>query len=329
MTLDRHNTEVLLVNLGTPAAPTALEVRRFLEEFLSDPLVVDWPRSLWLPILRGIVLRRRPERVAEMYRTIWTESGSPLRVQSNAIARGLEAALAPDVSVRAVYRYGEPGLEQEVLAAAERARRIVVVPLFPQRTASSSGSVEDEVARITRTHDLAERVECVALAPDDADYIAALADRARTSFDAHDSPPEHLLLSFHGIPARVDRAEQRRYSRDCARTASALLDALDWEPDRATLCYQSRFGPERWLRPSTAGLLMDLPVRGVRRLGVIAPGFLTDGLETLEELGVRGRKDFLTFGGQKLTLVPALADSPALIAALARLVRLRPKKLAP
>ncbi|MCB9903795.1 MAG: ferrochelatase [Planctomycetes bacterium] len=321
MAQERQALEVLLVNLGTPDEPTADGVRRFLDEFLSDPLVVDWPRFLWLPILRGIVLRKRPERVAELYRSIWSPSGSPLRVQTEDLARRLAEELGDDATVRAVYRYGTPSLEEELHASASRAKRVVAVPLFPQRTASSSGSVQVELARAARALSIDGRVECRELAPDDSHYVEALRDRVRESFAALDTPPEHLLVSFHGIPARVDRKEGAGYSADCAATAAALLDALDWDPARATLSFQSRFGPERWLGPATADLLLELPKRGVRRLGVVAPGFLTDGLETLEELGVQGRESFLEAGGTEFTLVPAVADHQALAAGLQRLVK--------
>lgn len=316
----RQALEVLLVNLGTTKTPDATGVREFLAEFLADPMVVDWPRFLWMPILRGIVLRKRPERVADLYRTIWTDEGSPLRAQSERLARRLAESLGPDASVRAVYRYGTPSLEEELHAAATRAKRIVAIPLFPQRTASSSGSALVELGRAARALEIDGRVVCGELAPDDDHYIEALRDRVQSGFAELDAPPEHLLVSFHGIPARVDRAEGGTYSADCALTAAALLDALDWDPSRATLSFQSKFGPERWLGPATADLLTELPKRGVRRLGVVAPGFLTDGLETLEELGVQGRESFLGAGGTELTLIPAVADHPALAAGLLRIV---------
>ena len=309
--------EILLVNLGTPSAPTAVEVRRFLAEFLADPMVVDWPRFLWLPVQRGIVLRKRPEMVARLYQSIWSEGGSPLRVQSEALARSLEARLG--IPVRAVFRYGTPSLKQELLAAGERAERVIVVPLFPQRTASSSGSVTEEVQLIANWNNLAERVECRALAPDNANYIEALASRVRETHAQPGVQPEHLVISFHGIPARVDRKEKERYSQDCGLTATALLKQLDWEPSRSTICFQSRFGPERWLGPATSDVLRELPSRRICHASVIAPGFLTDGLETLEELGVRGREEFIEAGGSELTLVPAISDHPALTDALAEL----------
>lgn len=320
MTSHRTNSEVLLVNLGTPAAPTTEAVRDFLGEFLADPLVVDWPRFVWLPILRGIVLRKRPERIARLYQSIWSDAGSPLRAQSEALARAVSAQIS--TPVRAAYRYGTPSLEQEIRKAAERAEHIVVVALFPQRTASSSGSIAREVQRIADSSRLGDRVFFRELAPDDAGYIEALTDRAKCAFAKQESSPDHLLVSFHGIPARVDRKEQERYSQDCARTASALLTKLNWDPAKSTLCFQSRFGPERWLEPATSYVLRELPNRGVCHTSVIAPGFLTDGLETLEELGQQGREEFVAAGGRDLTLVPAVADHAALAKSIARLCSL-------
>ncbi len=319
MTNPRLDCELVLANLGTPREPTPDAVRAFLDEFLSDPMVVDWPRALWLPILRGVVLRKRPRAVAELYASIWTPDGSPLRAQTQLLARALDADLADELAASPAYRYGTPSLADSVRAAASRAERVVVVPLFPQRTASSSGSVEREVARVATELGGTGRVRCAALAPDDPGYVEALRDRVAATFEAAGAPPEHLVVSYHGIPARVDAREGGRYREDCERTTAALLDALDWEPSRATHAYQSKFGPGRWLEPATAERVTALARQGVRRLGVVAPGFLTDGLETLEELGVQGREDFLAAGGEELYLVPAVADHPALRRSLARL----------
>lgn len=319
MTNSRLDTELLLTNLGTPTEPTPEAVRAFLDEFLSDPLVVDWPRALWLPILRGIVLRKRPAAVARLYESIWTPQGSPLSAQTRRLARAVDADLGDAAAAAPAYRYGVPSLADTIRAAASRAERVVVVPLFPQRTASSSGSVEAEVARVATELGGTGRVRCAAIEPDDPGYVEALRDRVATTFAAAGAAPDHLLVSFHGIPARVDAREHGRYRADCERTTVALLDALDWEPSRATLAYQSKFGPGRWLEPATAERITALARQGVRRLGVVAPGFLTDGLETLEELGVRGREDFLAAGGEDLYLVPAVADHPALRRTLARL----------
>ena len=319
----RDDLRVLLANLGTPTAPTPEAVRAFLAEFLSDPDVVDWPKLVWQPVLRGIILRTRPAKVARLYEEIWTAEGSPLRAQTERLAAALDADLPDGAGARAVFRYGEPSLMDHLERAAREAKRVVVVPLFPQRTASSSGSIVRAVSRAALALDADHRVRCVALEPDDPGYIEALRDRAVTRFEEAGGPPDHLLVSFHGIPARVDRKEGGQYRADCARTTAALLDALDWEPARASQCFQSRFGPERWLEPATADRLVELAKGGVRTVGVIAPGFLTDGLETLEELGGEGRDDFREAGGEDLFLVPGVADHPALRASLARLATRR------
>jgi ferrochelatase len=303
---------VVLANLGTPSAPTEAAVREFLREFLADPLVVDWPSWIWKPILERIVLRKRPSRVAELYREIWWPEGSPLEVETERIRARLSESTEHEVAV--AYRYGDRSLSRILLRDA-RAIPTAVIPLFPQRTSSSSGSIVHEVERFRgRSVD----VDALEIAPDDPGYIGALADRAREAMAGR--AVEHLLVSFHGIPVRYDRRERGRYAADCERTTRALLRALGWDPGRATLCYQSRFGPERWLGPATADLLRGLPARGIRRVAVITPGFLTEGLETLEEIGRLGRSQLLGAGGEELVRIPAVADHPAFVAGLLRLV---------
>jgi len=289
-------------------------VRAFLAEFLSDPHVVPWPRALWKPVLHGIVLRRRPRAVAEAYREIWTERGSPLRVTTEAIAAALGEHLGEGAIVTPAFRYGAPSLVELLDRATARAARVVVLPLFPQRTASTTGTLEDLLERATRDLTLDPPPRLLLLAPDDPGYVEALAARAE---DAGTGACDRLLVSFHGIPASVDRREGGRYSRDCERTTAALAERLGRDESDVTLCFQSRFGPGRWLEPATADLLARLPREGTRSIAVIAPGFLTDGLETLEELGVRGRDTFLAAGGRDFRLVPAVGDHPALIEAFA------------
>jgi ferrochelatase len=308
---------LILANLGTPAAPTPEAVREFLAEFLSDPLVVDWPRWLWLPILRGIVLRKRPDRVAIAYRSIWRETGSPLEDDTRRLAAAVRDRLAGDqIVVAHAWRYGSPGLAQVVRARAEAGDSdIVVVPLFPQRTSSSSGSIVSEVARIADEGGLRGRVRVAELAPDAPGYVEAVADRVRERVEA--AAPGHMLVSFHSIPVRYDRREGGVYRRDCEATTAALLDRLGWPRAQATLSFQSRFGPERWLGPATADEAVALARRGVRRVAVVAPGFLADGIETLDELGIRCRSAFLAAGGEAFETVPAAAGHPRLAGAIA------------
>ena len=313
-------THVLLVNLGTTAAPTPDAVRTFLDEFLSDPAVVDLPAWLWQPILRTMVLRRRPARVAEQYEKIWTAEGSPLRVETERIARGVRAHAAGRFTVSTAYRYGEPSIDAEIRRlAGESDARIVVVPLFPQRTDATTGTAFRRAREAAARAGVGARLVERAIAPDDAGYVRAMAARWREALAAAPAPPEHLVLSYHGIPVRYDKRERGVYVADCEATTRAFLRAIDWPADRATHAYQSKFGPEPWLTPATADVLAALPSRGVRRVAVITPGFVTDGLETIEEIGIRGRESFTEEGGESLHRVGAVADHPEFIASLAAL----------
>jgi len=295
---------VVLVNLGTTTAPEPEAVRRFLSEFLSDPMVVDYPRWLWKPILARI-LRSRPERVAEQYRSIWREGGSPLETGTRRIASALGKSLGEGTAVSVAYRYGEPSL-----AGALGAGGSVVIPLFPQRTGSTTGTIEAVVG---------DRAPLRLIAPDDAGYIEAQAELFEGA--VADSPPEHFVVSFHGIPVRYDRAEGGRYRGDCEATYGALLERLEWPKSMASLSYQSRFGPEPWIAPRTAKMLERLGRDGIRAIAVATPGFVTEGLETAEEIGIRGKATFLQAGGERFQRIPCVEDHPAFVASLAKLVR--------
>lgn len=302
--LSRLRSSVVLVNLGTTTAPEPEAVRRFLDEFLSDPMVVDYPRWLWKPILARI-LRSRPERVAEQYRSIWREEGSPLETGTRRIAAELSTVLGVEFPVSVAYRYGKPSL-----ASALDAPGGLIVPLFPQRTGSTTGTIEALVG---------ERATVRVIPPDDAGYIEAQAELFGWAVGEH--PPDHFVVSFHGIPVRYDRAEHGRYRRDCQATFDALLKRLDWPESKATLAYQSRFGPEPWIGPRTARVLARFGRIGMRTVAVATPGFLTEGLETAEEIGIRGEATFLEAGGERFVRIPCVEDHPAFVASLARLVR--------
>ncbi len=335
---------VIPVNLGTPREPSPEAVRSFLAEFLSDPAVVDLPSWLWKPILHGIILKSRPQRVAALYGDIWTAEGSPLEVDTRRIAAGLQSLFdassdassdprsdassdagsdprdAPHTEVRWAYRYGRPSLAsclEEGLRSQDA--EIVILPLYAQRTSSTTGTVVDEVRSLARGMDIDDRLRVALLEPDDRGYVEANAACFQRALRGESWAPEHLLISFHGIPARYDRREGEQYRRDCTRTTETILENLGWDPERATLCYQSKFGPERWLTPSTANLLKRLPAKGVRRLAVMTPGFLTEGLETIEEIGIQGRETFLAAGGTHFLRVPATGDHPAILESLVRL----------
>ncbi|GMR23509.1 MAG: ferrochelatase [Acidobacteriota bacterium] len=290
---------IVLVNLGTPEAPEPASVRAFLEEFLSDPMVVDYPTWLWRPVLAKI-LRSRPERIAKLYRSVWLPEGSPLTAGTRRIADALRATTGADVTF--AFRYTQPALTR-VLAGNGRP---IVVPLFPQRTGSSSGTIEALVG---------DRATIRRIEPDEPGYISALADLWRQSV-GHD-PPEHFVASFHSIPVRYDRREGGQYRRDCETTYRALLARMGWPEEKATLAFQSRFGPEPWIGPKTAAVLQKLPRAGIKSVAVATPGFLTEGLETLEEIGMRGRQTFERAGGERFCRVPCVEAHPAFVRSLA------------
>ncbi|MDG1500693.1 MAG: ferrochelatase [Planctomycetota bacterium] len=313
--------DLILVNLGTPNTPTEKDVRAFLAEFLGDPMVVEKPRWLWLPILHGIILRRRPKVVAKAYAEIWAPDevpgGSPLAVGTRALAKGASAAAKDDLRVTYAYRYGSPNLESRLQAIQAESpgsdHPVTVLPLFAQQTASSTGTVHTLVRKLSEKLGLGPRLQSASIAPDDPGYIEALAHTVRDRIaDFPKDAPIHLLSSFHGIPCYINEAEGSQYTTDCHATFEALKHNLGWTDngppppfEGATLAYQSKFGRDPWITPSTEDTLAHL---GAQKSSVllVAPSFLTPGLETVEELGIQGRETFQEAGGQTF----ALANAP-------------------
>ena len=304
---------VLLVNLGTPDAPTAPAVRRYLAEFLSDPRVVGLPRWLWLPLLHLVVLPRRAARVARKYASIWLPGGSPLAVHTRGLAEAV-AARMPGVRVAHAMRYGTPAMAPALAELrAAGCRRVLVLPLYPQYSTTTTESVADILAqapgddvRMLRDYHL------------DAGWIAAVAGSIRAHW-AERGRGEHLLLSFHGLPQRVVDAGDP-YARQCEASAQAIAEALGLAPGEWTLAYQSRFGAGKWLQPATVDTLEALAARGVRRVDVACPGFAADCLETLEEIAMLLAEGFAERGGELraiacLNASPEHADAIAAIAA--------------
>ena len=308
---------ILLVNLGTPAAPTTAAVRRYLAEFLSDPRVVEIPRALWLPILYGVILSVRPARSARKYAEIWSPEGSPLAVHTARQAQLLGAALgaqAPEV-VHAM-RYGEPsvgaGLDRLRAAGCDR---ILVVPLYPQYAASTTASTYDAVgAWVARARNVPE-LRLVKHFHDHPAYVASLAAGVRRHWDAHGRGAK-LVMSFHGLPRfALERGDP--YHCECQATGRLLAQALGLAADQYVVTFQSRFGRAEWLQPYTEPTLIELARQGVGRVDVVCPGFVADCLETLEEIGIGGKRAFLANGGREFRLVPCLNEAPEWIDALA------------
>ena len=307
---------VLLINLGTPDAPEVRAVRRYLAEFLSDPRVIEIHPTLWKPILHGIVLRTRPKRSAEAYNLIWTNEGSPLRAIAHRQAEALRQRLQ-QVSVHYAMRYGNPGIGAAIdNMMDEGCRRILAAPLYPQYCAATTATANDAVfAALAR---LRWQPALRTLPPyfDDPLYIGALAANLKRQLAQLDFEPERLLLSFHGMPVRTLELGDP-YHCHCQKTARLLGEALSREVDVA---FQSKFGRAKWLEPATDATLAAYPKQGIKRVAVAAPGFSADCIETLEELGIRGRRTFEHSGGERFALLDCLNDSPESIDMITKLI---------
>ncbi len=311
---------VLITNLGTPDAPETKAVRRYLAEFLSDPRVVERPRWLWLPVLYGIILNLRPRRSAEAYAKIWSDEGSPLlaisRRLTKAIADALEQKTGAPVPVALGMRYGNPSIESALGYLRDHgANRIVALPLYPQFSATTTGSTFDAIAKVLERWRWVPHLRFIADYHDDPGYIDALASSIR-AWREKNGAGEKLLLSFHGIPQRYFDAGDP-YHCHCHKTARLLAGALGLDSEAIALSFQSRFGPEAWLKPYTDETLDEWARAGVRRVDVAAPGFAADCLETLEEIAMQYGERFREHGGE-LRYIPALNDDALHVEALCR-----------
>ena len=297
---------ILIVNLGTPEAPEAGAVRRYLGEFLSDRRVVEIPPLVWQPILRGVVLATRPRKSARAYRMVWTEEGSPLAAITARQARALDGAFGREVIVDHAMRYGRPAIGDKIDALmAKGCERILVAPLYPQYCAATTATALD--AAFAHLAGLRHQPALRTLPPyhDDPIYIAALKKSVEAALAALDFAPQALVASFHGMPERT-RALGDPYHDHCRTTAALLAEALGRE---LTVAFQSRFGRAKWLEPATDAVLAELPAKGATKVAIFAPGFAADCLETLEELAIRGRDTFLGAGGTDFACLPCLNDS--------------------
>ena len=309
---------MLLINLGTPDAPEAAAVRRYLAEFLSDPRVIEIPRIAWLPILHGIILRTRPKKSAHAYKQVWTEEGSPLAAITRRQTEALQKRLGEDVVVDFAMRYGNPGIGRSIEnLAALGCERILAAPLYPQYCAATTASAIDAV--FGKLASMRRQPALRTLPPyyDDPLHIDALKSGIQDQLAALDFEPQRLLLSFHGMPKRtLERGDP--YHCHCQKTARLLSERLKIPTD---IAFQSRFGRAKWLEPATDKVLTDYPKQGIKRIAIAAPGFSADCVETVEELGIRGRETFLASGGEAFARLECLNDSPVGMDMLEAIVR--------
>jgi protoporphyrin/coproporphyrin ferrochelatase len=309
---------VLLVNLGTPDAPETGAVRRYLKEFLSDRRVVEIPPLLWQPILRGIILNVRPAKSAAAYREVWSDDGSPLAAITKRQAKALAPRLGPDVMVDWAMRYGQPSIGAQIAAMHKAGcRRILIAPMYPQYCASTTATVVDAVGAQLAAMRWQPTIRTMPPYFDDPAYIAALATQVRSGLAALDFAPDVIMASFHGMPERTLMLGDP-YHCHCQKTARLLSEALGRPVE---IAFQSRFGSAKWLDPATDERLKALAAGGTRRIVLVAPGFSADCLETLEELAIRGREEFLEAGGEQFAYLPCLNDSEDGMVMLEYLVR--------
>ncbi|NJD07159.1 MAG: ferrochelatase [Methylococcaceae bacterium] len=323
MATEQGKTGILLVNLGTPEAPTPAAVRRYLAEFLWDPRVVEIPRAIWWLILHGIVLRVRPRKSAKAYQAIWTERGSPLMAGSealaDAIAKRLLDAGRDDCVVAVAMRYGRPAVAERLESLrAQGVTRLVVLPLYPQYAAATTASTFDAVNKVLGGWRYIPELRFISDYHSDPGYIRALADSVQDHWRKQ-GRGELLLLSFHGLPARSRRQGDPYYDQ-CLRSADLLAAELGLAADRWKVVFQSRFGSEEWLKPYCVEVLQELPSTGVKSVDVICPGFSVDCLETLEEIAIANREVFLEAGGERYRYIPALNAGEPHAQALASLI---------
>ncbi len=301
------STGILLVNLGTPDAPTTAAVRRFLKPFLSDPRVIEYPRLLWWLILNGVILRIRPSRSAAAYRKIWTEDGSPLLLHSRNIANGVRERLAGTGAfhVELGMTYGEPSIASAIdKLQSAGARRLLVLPLYPQYSGTTTASVFDAVSNKLQSMRWVPESRFINQYHDEDGYIGSLASSIREYWDEN-GRGDHLLFSFHGVPKyTLDGGDP--YYCHCQKTGRLLAETLELGENDWTLSFQSRVGREEWLQPYTDATVTKLGKSGVSRLDVACPGFSTDCLETLEEIAMQNAGFFTESGGDALNYIPAL-----------------------
>ncbi|MBA4773094.1 MAG: ferrochelatase [Sphingomonas sp.] len=298
---------VMLTNLGTPDAPDTKSVKNYLREFLSDRRVVELPAIIWQPVLRGIILNTRPQKSAEAYRAVWSEDGSPLAANTKRQAAALKNAFGEDVIVEWAMRYGNPSIASALGKLRDAGcDRILLAPLYPQYCAATTATANDKAFELLRAMRWQPALRTLPPYYDDPVHIEALRTSIATGLATLDFVPDALVVSFHGMPART-LALGDPYHCQCQKTARLLGEALG-RP--VTVTFQSRFGSAIWLEPATDTTLEAMPAQGVKKVVVVAPGFSSDCLETLEEIAIRGREQFEEAGGTHFAYLPCLNDTP-------------------
>lgn len=314
-------TAILIVNLGSPASPNTGDVRRFLREFLGDPRVVNIPRPIWWLILNLFILPFRPKKSAHAYQTIWTEQGSPLVLFTRDLTAKLADAIANEhLIVDYAMRYGKPSLAAKLQEFEQQGiDEIVVLPLYPQYSSTTTASIFDVVADAIKNWWHVPGLRLISDFYRHPAYIQALADSIRQYWQAH-GQSQLLVMSFHGVPAMLTKKGDPYYYH-CQATAQLLAEALVLEPHQWRLVFQSRFGKAEWLKPYCVEVLEELPQEGIQSVDLVCPGFSVDCLETLEEIAITNQEIFLEAGGQQYRYIPALNDSDAHIAVLREIIK--------
>jgi ferrochelatase len=319
-------TAVLIINLGTPEAPTTSAVRRYLKEFLSDPRVVEIPRLIWWLILNGIILNVRPKKSAEKYASVWMPEGSPLKVHTERqtkLLRGMLGEAGLDIVVEYAMRYGQPSIPATLSRLkAEGCTRILLLPLYPQYASSTSATAYDAAYAWAQTIRNQPEIRTVRNFADHPGYIGALATSVREHWQSNPRPDNsyRLIMSFHGVPRyTLDKGDP--YHCECQKTGRLLAEALELKKDEYQICFQSRFGRAEWLQPYTAPTLQALGSQGLQRVDIICPGFPADCLETLEEIAMEAKEDFIHAGGKEYLYIPCLNERDEWIRALADIAR--------
>ena len=304
---NRQKTGVLICNLGTPETYKTKDVRRFLRQFLSDGRVIEIPKIIWWFILNGIILTLRPSKSAKLYKSVWTKEGSPLLVLSKKLTEKLKTSVGDSCEVELAMRYGNPSMESALMSLKNKnCRKLIVIPMFPQYSGTTTGSIFDEVARVLSKWRWVPSLSFINSYHDQPEYISALADSL--SNHIKNNSPQKIIFTYHGIPKRnFDLGDP--YQCYCQKTTRLVAEKLNLEDDTYITTFQSRFGPAEWLKPYTSDTMGELPLQEVKNVLVVAPAFSVDCLETIEEIDQENKEIFLKAGGEKFTYAPCLNDS--------------------